>query len=106
MNVYRYQQIMTNIEARAKDYAREVIRIATPEVVQVIADHGQLLQTCQKPTRVDIVSFFRAFRQVNNHLPGYMADMETLSSVNHELVDQMEDQIAIHVAALTRAGAA
>ncbi len=106
MDTERYQKIMSNIEARAKDYARKVVEIASPEAVMVIADHGQLLQTGQHVTHVDQVSFFRAFCKVNNHIPGYMADIATLSSVNHELIDQMEDKIAIHVATLTRAGAA
>jgi hypothetical protein len=106
MNVYRYQQMLSGIDERAKGYARKLIEIASPEAVMVIADHGQLLQSCQRVSHVDQVSFFRAFCKVNSHLPGYIADIEILSSVNHELVDQMEDQIAIHVATLTRAGAA
>lgn len=106
MNVYRYQQMLSGIDERAKGYAEFIVDYADSQIVESVADYGEILKSYQQETRTDYVTFFLCWREINKLIPGYMADIGILGEHDHELVEKMEQSIAIHVATLTRAGAA
>lgn len=106
MNVYRYQRMLDDIPNRAKSYGDFIVKHADRQIVESVADYGEMLQSGAKESHTDYVTFFLCFRQINKLIPGYMADIGILGEHDHDLVEEMEKSIAIHVATLTRAGAA